>query len=108
MGELTLPLTIAYTVAVVKWFIAHQHYHAKQDMVRIPFAIVCILIVGTMLLSMPVGLYFYSTDFRIQPEQINAFFLFLQSVFGAIFALIMGELFDSSEQQLRGRSEGES
>ena len=93
VAELTTPVTVSYFVAITKWFIDNRDIKKKKEEVRISYAVVACLLIGTMLISMPLGIYVYQVNLRVEPNDLNSYFLFVESFFGASFALIIGDLF---------------
>lgn len=93
--EISTPLTVAYVTAVIKWFIDNKEYRLRTEKVRPAYAFIAILTVCLLIVSMPIGVFLYKTDMTISASRMNEFFVFVQSVFGFMFALIMGDLFAS-------------
>lgn len=93
IAEITTPITAAYAVGVVKWFIDTQGLITKNDAIGIPYAVVIILINGTFLTLLVLGAYFYISDTSINENEINKFYVFVESMFGVMFALIFSDLF---------------
>ncbi|MEM6898509.1 MAG: hypothetical protein AAF583_01885 [Pseudomonadota bacterium] len=96
-AEVTLPLTIAYVVSVVKWFIDTKGRRATDETYGIPLVVLIVLVVGSFLIALPLGPYLYLQGTILEPALLNQYYLFVESVLGAMFALLFGELFGSSD-----------
>ena len=95
--EITLPLTVAYVVSVVKWFIDTQGKRSSDDTYGIPLVVLIILVAGSFLIALPLGPYLYLSGAIFEPETLNQYYLFVESILGAMFALLFAEMFGSSK-----------
>lgn len=91
--EVTLPLTIAYVIATVKWFFDTRGIRNSDERYGYPLVILITFISGCFLLALPLGPYLYMSGTIFDPKSLNDYYLFVESVLGGMFALMFSEMF---------------
>lgn len=100
-AEVTLPLTVAYVVSVVKWFLDTRGKRTTDETYGWPLVVLIGLVGGAFLLAMPVGIYLYMSGAIFEAELLNQYFLFVESSLGAMFALIFADMFGNAARGQR-------
>jgi hypothetical protein len=92
--EISFPVTIIYALGFVQWMIANQKRTKGEKVnaayVRMVTIISLVMIVGHVALPM----LYYPMAMTI--DQLNGGFLFLETAFGALFALVFSDLFEKA------------
>ena len=92
--EVSFPVTIIYSLGFVKWMIDNQQRRVGQKVnyayVVMVSIISCVMIVGHIALP----LIYYPMELTV--DQLNGGFVFLESAFGALFALVFSDLFEKA------------
>lgn len=92
-GEIVLPTTTAYALTVVAWFIGNKGIITTTEKIGLYLVIVSILVVGSFLISLPLGAYLY-LDNQLGPEALNKYYTTVESAFGGMFVLIFNFMFE--------------
>lgn len=91
--EITLPLTLGYAGVVVKWFLDNHGIVSSGKVMGTPLVLLIVIVsitfLGGLIVS-PVVFTFYKT---ITPNQLNDFYLFIESAFGGLFGSIFSYLY---------------
>lgn len=94
-GEIMLPMTTAYSITIVGWFVANQGIISSDDKIGTLLAVLAVIIVGSFLASLPVGAYLYMQG-SMNAEALNKYYTFVESAFGGMFVLIFNFLFEKT------------
>lgn len=92
-GEIVLPITTVYALTVVAWFIHNQGIITGTDQIGWFLVVISLLVVGSFLLSLPVGAYLYLNN-QLTPDALNKYYAFVESAFGGMFVLIFNFMFE--------------
>ena len=95
--EITTPVTVGYAVAVLKYYLDTHGRITSTDVMGIRLAILItglVVIFCVALIGAPV---YYLNEPSITPANLNSFFLFVESAFGALIALIFSYLYGKQE-----------
>lgn len=95
-GEIVLPITTAYSLTIVAWFINNKGIITSQEQIGGFLVVISILVVGSFLFSLPIGAYLYF-DNKLNPDALNKYYAVVESAFGGIFVLIFNFMFKSKE-----------
>lgn len=106
-GKIVLPMTTAYALTVVSWFIANHGIITSTDQIGGFLVAVAILVVGTFLASLPLGVYLYLAR-QLNPDQLNTYYSVVESAFGGMFVLIFNFLFDKHQESRAGQAKGQA
>lgn len=98
--EVSLPLTVAYVVSITKWFIDTKGIRNSEEIYGLPFVIFIALVVGSFLLSLPLGPYLYLRGDIQDAATLNSYYLFVESVLGGMYALLFSEMFSTAEKPI--------
>jgi len=92
-GEIVLPITTAYALTVVAWFISNKGIITGSDQIGWFLVVISMLVVGSFLVSLPVGAYLY-LDNQLDPKALNQYYAVVESAFGGMFVLIFNFMFE--------------
>lgn len=92
-GEIALPITTAYALTIIAWFIGNKGIITSTDQIGGFLVAISLLVVGAFLGSLPLGAYLY-LDNKLGPEELNQYYTFVESVFGGMFVLIFNFMFE--------------
>lgn len=92
-GEIILPMTTAYSLTVVTWFIGNRGVITGTEQIGAFLVALAIIIVGCFLVSLPIGAWLYLQN-RLTPEGLNLYYTTVESAFGGMFVLIFNFMFD--------------
>lgn len=90
--EIVLPLTVAYSSTVLKWFIDNQGHVTSSATIGIMYAVTIAMVSIFFLGLLCAGPWIYR-EFDLTPRSLNQFYAFSESVFGVLFVLILDDLF---------------
>lgn len=95
--EVSFPVTIIYSLGFVKWMIDNQQRLVGQK-VNSAYVIMVSIISGVMVIGhIVLPLLYY--PFGLTIDQLNGGFVFLESAFGALFALVFSDLFEKATEE---------
>ncbi|MEQ1771134.1 MAG: hypothetical protein ABL879_14970 [Devosia sp.] len=94
--EIATPVTIGYAVAVVKYFIDVKGLVQSDEVIGIRLAVLTIGLVGAFIVSLVAAPFIYLNNAAITPDQLNGFFVAVESAFGALLALLFSFLYKMS------------
>jgi hypothetical protein len=91
--EISLPVTLGYSVSIVKWFLDNHGIVTSNQRMGAPFvfliAMISIAFLGG-LISAPIV---YGHSPTLTADELNNFYLFIESAFGVMFSLIFSYLY---------------
>lgn len=90
--EIATPLTAAFFIGVIKWVIDTQGKITSNDKVGITFIIIT-SIVSLSLLGALVFLPFIYSDSEMTKDDLNSYFLFVETGLGGAFTLLFNDMF---------------
>lgn len=93
--DISLPITLSYAVAIVKWFLDNHGIVNSKKQMGLPLVILIIIISTTFIGGLVVGPIVFAFDQTLTPAQLNNFYLLVESAFGGMFSLIFSYLFSS-------------
>ena len=91
--EITLPVTVSYAVSVLKYFLDTGGRVTATEEIGIRLVVVIVILMGIFMISLVGAPFVYLSNAMISPETLNSFFLFVESAFGALIALIFSYLY---------------
>lgn len=98
--EVSFPVTIIYSLGFVKWMIDNQQRRIGQ---KVNYAyVVMVSIISFVMIIGHIALPLIYYPLQLTVDQLNGGFVFLESAFGALFALVFSDLFEKAKE-----SEGE-
>ncbi len=96
VAEISTPLSVTFALGVVKWVIDVQGLIKSEPKVGVLYVVTLSLVSGALYAA--IILVFW--NFRLMepsPEQLNSFFLLIDSALGGLFALFYNDMFGTSE-----------
>lgn len=97
--EISLPVTLGYAVAIVKWFLDNDGIVTSRDQMGLPLVILITIVSTAFIGGLVVGPIFFAFDKALTPNQLNNFYLLIESAFGGMFSLIFSYLFNSNTEK---------
>ena len=94
-GDIVLPITTSYTLTVVAWFVRTGGIITGTDVIGGFLVAISVLVVGSFLVSLPVGAYLY-LDNVLNASALNKYYAFVESAFGGMFVLIFNFMFQEA------------
>ncbi|EYD77622.1 hypothetical protein Rumeso_00788 [Rubellimicrobium mesophilum DSM 19309] len=94
--EITFPVTIIYALGFVNWMIANQKRLVGEPVNQGYVSMVTIVAIAMIVPHIALPLLFYPMHLTV--DQLNGGFLFLESAFGAMFALVFSDLFEKKTE----------
>jgi hypothetical protein len=91
--EISLPITVAYTSAIVMWFFANNGLITSDERIGLPLVAVVVMIVAAMIGGLFYVPWSFMQDETMTVSTVNRVYLGLESAFGGVFGIIMTELF---------------
>lgn len=93
LSEISTPLTVAYVSAIVMWFFANGGMITSNEPIGIFLVIIVVLVVGGLLASLFAVPIIFVSDRSETLDVMTDRYLFVETVFGGIFGIVMAELF---------------
>lgn len=93
-GEIVLPITTAYALTVVSWFINNGGIITTTEEIGWYLVIVSVLVVGSFLIGLPAGMWLYTNNLLLGAKGLNTYYTVLESAFGGMFVLIFNFMFE--------------
>lgn len=95
--EVSFPVTIIYSLGFVKWMIDNQQRLVGQPVNR-GYVVMVAIISGVMVIGhIALPLIYYPMGLTV--DKLNGGFVFLESAFGALFALVFSDLFEKASDK---------
>jgi hypothetical protein len=95
--KMALPISAAFSVSIVKWFIDNKGIIKEEDrvFVGLPYVILVTLVMSALGIAYVGGaLWYLYFDSSMEPSELNNFYLFVQSTMGGMLALLFSDLYD--------------
>ena len=95
--KMALPISAAFSVSIVKWFIDNKGIIREKDrvFVGLPYVILVTIIMSALGAAYVGGAIFYLyIDISMEPTELNNFYLFVQSTMGGMLALLFSDLYE--------------
>lgn len=96
LKEISLPVTLGYSIAIVKWTLDNHGIVTDTQLMGSPLVVlisaVTIAFVGGLVIT-PI---YFEMDRSVSKELVNNVYLFIESVFGGMFSLIFSYLYSAS------------
>ena len=99
--EITLPLTVAYVVSVIKWFIDTKGIRKSDETYGWLLVLLIVIVVGCFLIALPLGPYLYLSGEIKTADGLNKYYIGVEAVLGVMFALLFGEMFGTALKESR-------
>ena len=94
VAEIATPLTGAFALTVVKWVIDTQGKITSKKTVGPTLVIILLLLTFALYGALIYGPYNYQIG-AWQPEQLNRFFVFVETGIGGMFGLLFNDMFSN-------------
>ncbi|MBF9028970.1 hypothetical protein HKCCE3408_01060 [Rhodobacterales bacterium HKCCE3408] len=98
--EISTPITAAFALGVVKWIIDTQGRITSEKKVGVPYVVIFGVILLALAFGVVWGLNRYSKG-EWQPDQLNQFFVIIESGMGGMFGLFFNDMFGPAEDQTK-------
>jgi len=95
--EVSLPVTLGYSIAIVKWFLDNHGIVTSDKKMGIPLVILITIVSLSFLGGLIVGPVVFASNQSLTADQLNDFYLLIESAFGALFSLIFSYLFSEEK-----------
>jgi|GEM_PF-4425902 len=95
--KMALPISAAFSVSIVKWFIDNKGIIKENDRIFVgfPYVILVTIIMSALVAAYVGGAIFYLYfDTSMKPSELNNFYLFVQSTMGGMLALLFSDLYE--------------
>ncbi|UWQ59424.1 hypothetical protein K3722_04680 [Leisingera caerulea] len=93
VAEIATPLTGAFALTVVKWVIDTQGKITSKKTVGVTLVIILILLTFALYGALIYGPHQYQIG-SWQPDDLNRFFVFVETGIGGMFGLLFNDMFD--------------
>ena len=101
--KMALPITAAFSISIVKWFVDNGGVVRKKDRIFIglPYVVLITIIMSALVVAYVGGavLYLYF-DTNMKPEELNDFYLFAQTTMGGLLALLFSDLYEKPVEKI--------
>jgi|GEM_PF-2765588 len=87
------PVTVTYVVAVVRTWIEGQRQVGSGESVNLNYALICLLIPGSLLAFLFYTIYSFPADDFTKTEQLQQWLAAAEVVFGGTVGFVMSDLF---------------
>lgn len=93
--EVSLPVTLGYAIAIVKWFLDNHGIVTSKEEMGTPLVVLIAIVTLVFLGGLIVGPIVFALNQSLTANQLNNFYLLIESAFGGLFSLIFSYLFSS-------------
>lgn len=94
VAELSTPLSATFALGVIKWVIDTQGKITSEETVGLTFIVLLSFISIALFLALAYGPYKYTVPGSgMEPKALNSYFLFVESILGAMFGLFFSDMF---------------
>ena len=97
--QISLPVTTGYAVGILKYYLDTKGIVSSQELVGVRLVWLVSIVVGVFCMSLVGAPLAYLRIPSITAENLNSFFLVVESGFGALIALIFSFLYGSKVSQ---------
>lgn len=99
IAEISIPITLAYAMMVVKWVVVNKGHIRKRPTVGITYVIALAIVFVSFIGALVAGpaLYLWSGGFSA--TALNTYFAVADGAFGALMLLFLNDLFGPSEKR---------
>ena len=97
--EISAPVTAGYVVGILKYYLDTKGIVTSKEILGIRLVALISLLVGAFCISLLAAPLVYLNVASITADNLNSFFLFVESAFGALIALIFSFLYGAGKAE---------
>lgn len=97
--EISLPVTLGYSLSIVKWFIDNDGIVTSKHVIGTPMVLLILLVTLTFIGGLVAAPMAFHASNTLSVNELNNAYLAIESAFGAMFSLLFSYLYGSNKPQ---------